>query len=144
MKYRALLILLIFVAFSCASGSSANAPPLQLQLQQTSSSSDMYYFRGAIPVQYVLQIANPTNQAYTLRRINLQSTGPGAYSLRTGDSPINFAVPPNATVSVPLTAWAYSRGGFLTSTEPVNIRGLAYFDGAGGTFLRQFTTYLPQ
>jgi hypothetical protein len=104
----------------------------------------MYYFRGTIPVQYVLQISNPTNQAYTLRRINLQSAGPGAYSLRTGNSPITFTVPPNATVSVPLTAWAYSRGGFLTSTEPVDIRGLAYFDGPGGSFLRQFTTHLPQ
>lgn len=145
MKYRTLLILLIFVAMSCASsGTSANAPALQLQLQQTSTASDMYYFRGTIPVQYVLQITNPTNQAYTLRRINLQSTGPGAYSLRTGNSPITFTVPPNGTVSVPLTAWAYSRGGFLTSSEPVNIRGLAYFDGPGGTFLRQFTTYLPQ
>jgi hypothetical protein len=145
MRYRSLLVLLTILAASCGSTqTSSSAPPLQLKLAQTGGSTDMYYFRGAVPVQFALQISNPTNQSYTLRRLNLQTIGPGAYSLRTGDSPINFTVPANGTVTVPLSTWARSSGSFLRSTEPVDIRGIAYFEGPSGSFIRQFTTMLPQ
>ena len=146
MKSRSFLaVLAVIVAAACGSSqTSSNAPPLQLRLAQTSGSTDMYYFRGVVPVQFALEISNPTNQSYKLHRINLQSMGPGAYSLRTGDSPINVTVPANQTITVPLTAWARSSGGFLRSSEPVDIRAVAYFDGPSGSFLRQFTTVLPQ
>ena len=71
--------------------------------------------------------SNPTNETFKLRRLNLQTIGPGAYSLRTGDSPMNF-----------------SAGGFMRASEPVTLRGLAYFDGPSGSFVKMFNEVIPQ
>lgn len=123
---------------------SSSAPGLQLHLAQTTGPNDIYYFRGPVNVQYALQITNPTNQTLKLTRLNISTIGPGAYRLRTGDSPLSYTVPPNASVTVPLSAWAFASGGFLRSSEPVNIRAIAYFQGPNGTFVKQFTELIPQ
>ena len=74
------------------------------------------------------------------RRVSPNSAHPAALDAES----INVTVPANQTITVPLTAWARSSGGFLRSSEPVDIRAIAYFDGPSGSFLRQFTTMLPQ
>ncbi|HEV8658370.1 MAG TPA: hypothetical protein VGS96_07045 [Thermoanaerobaculia bacterium] len=147
MKYQFAVVATLLILAGCASSSSmtsSSAPGVQIQLTQNAISPDTYYFRGPVAVQFGLQITNPTSDTLHLRRLNLSTTAPGAYSLRTGDSPMNYTIPPNGTVTVPLSAWAYSRGGFLSSTEPVNIVGRAWFDGPSGSFVKQFTQYIPQ
>src|SRR5258706_10632678 len=97
--------------------SGADAPKLDIQLRQLSTPGDMFYFRGPINLQYQLTIANPTNEPVTLRRIDLSTIGPGAYSLHTGATPITRAIPPGGTTTIALSAWGHASGGYLRSEE---------------------------
>ncbi|HEX9161841.1 MAG TPA: hypothetical protein VF980_09060 [Thermoanaerobaculia bacterium] len=146
MKRSSIFIAMAVLALSACgtSTNSANAPALDLKLVQTySSGSDMYYFAGPVNVQYALQVTNPTNQTFTLRQLNLQTQGPGAYSLRTGNSPMNATIPPGTT-TVTMSAWGRAAGGFLRGNEPVNIHGTAYLRGPNGDFVKIFNEVLGQ
>ncbi len=144
------LALIAMTAFfmACASSNgpmaSSSGPSVDVQLDQLGSNGNVFYFRGPINVQYELAINNPTNEPVTLRRLDLRSEGPGAYSIRTGAQPITVKVPPSGSTRVTLSAWASSRGGYLTADEPVTIRGIAYFDSPKGPFTRLFTETLTQ
>ncbi|HWW62747.1 MAG TPA: hypothetical protein VN181_15335 [Thermoanaerobaculia bacterium] len=140
------LLAVALIIAGCASGNSSNGgPPVELDLAQIGGGAqDTFYFRGPVNVQYRLAINNPTNEPLTLRRISLQTIGSGAYVLNTGVSPIQATVPPNASVQIPLSAWGRARGGFMTSTEPVTVRALAYFDSPHGSFVKQATKLLSQ
>lgn len=148
MKYTLPIAAIVLLA-SCASSSpssmtSSASNAVAVHLAQAGTPAETYYFRGPIPIEFQLTVTNPTNQPMTLRKLNLSTTGPGAYSLRTGDSTLNYTIPPNATTTIALSAWGRSAGGFLRGGEPVNIRGIAYFDSPSGGFARQFMEYLPQ
>jgi hypothetical protein len=123
---------------ACASSNQSNGPNVAIQLAQVSQSNDVFYFRGPVSIQYQVSIANPTNQELTLTRLDLQTIGPGAYSLRANGTPMNLKVAPNSTSTYLISVWGYSSGGYLRSSEPVSIRGTAYFQGASGSFLRLF------
>jgi len=123
---------------------SSSEPGVTLHLAQLTGPNDIYYFRGPVNVQYQMQITNPTNMPVTLRSIRLDTIGGGAYRLRTGNSPMNYTIAPNSTVTVPLSAWANAMGGFMRSTEPVNLRAVATFDSPNGSFVRQVNEYIPQ
>ena len=147
MKRTLALLAVAFLVAGCASSATttSNAPPLQLSLlQRGAPAADVFYFRGPINIQYDLAIKNPTNEAYTLRRLDIQSLGPGAYRIRTGAQPVNQRVNPNGTTSVRLSTWGQSTGGFISSGEPVTVRVIAQFDGPHGRFQRVFTETLSQ
>ncbi len=127
---------LLFAA--CASSEQSSGPNVAVQLEQLNVGSDIFYFRGPVNIQYRVLIANPTSQALTLTRLDLQTIGPGAYSLRSGATPMNLKVAPNATTAYTISVWGYSRGGYLASGEPVTIQGTAYFKGSSGSFVRVF------
>ncbi|HSP35220.1 MAG TPA: hypothetical protein VLU46_12960, partial [Thermoanaerobaculia bacterium] len=139
----------LILAAGCASTAnqsmaSSSAPGVQIHLGQVTQPADLYYFRGPINVQYQMQITNPTNMPLTLRSIRLDTIGSGAYRMRTGNSPMNYTIPPNSTVAVPLSAWAHAAGGFMRANEPVNIRAVATFESPNGSFVRQVNEYIPQ
>jgi hypothetical protein len=142
----AIALALLFVACASNSGmySSADNGGVAVSLDQVAGGSDMFYFRGAVNVQYRLTIENPTNDTITLRRIRLDTVGRGAYALRTGSTPISATVAPRSTVTIPLSAWGQSAGGFIRSTEPVTLRGVAMFDSPHGSFQSVFNEILPQ
>ena len=124
--------------FACASSNQSNGPNVSIHLAQVAQSNDVFYFRGPVSIQYQLSIANPTNQELTLTRLDLQTIGPGAYSLRANGTPMNLKVAPNSTSTYLISVWGYSSGGYLRSSEPVSIRGTAYFKGPSGSFLKLF------
>jgi hypothetical protein len=146
---RILALAAIAILAGCASSrgtDSAGAPPLQVTLAQIGTpASDMYFFRGPINVQYELTVKNPTSTEYTLRRLDIQSVSPGAYSIRTGNQPITYRIPPNGTTTIHLSTWGTARGGFLRAEEPVSLRVIAQFDAPGGKgFQKVFTETLGQ
>jgi len=147
LKYAMSLAALLVLA-GCASSaqSSGDADKLQIQLAQfdTPGASNLYYFAGPINVRYQLSITNPTSDTYTLRRIELRTTSPGAYSLHTPPSSITAVIPPGKTTVVNLSAWARSSGSYLRAEEPVTIQGTAYLDGPHGPFAKIFTQMLTQ
>jgi hypothetical protein len=138
---NAALFLGLFVVLGCA---SANTPPIGISLEQVNTTPDMYYFAGPVNIQYQLSITNPTNETYRLRRLDLRTISPGAYSLRTPVSLMNVTIPPGKTVTVNLSAWGRSSGSYLHAEEPVTIQGTAHFEGPNGNFVKIFQQMLPQ
>ena len=139
--------LALILAAGCASNgsmASGSAPDVTLHLAQATGPSDLYYFRGPVNVQYALQITNPTTVPVTLRNLRLDTIGSGAYRLHTGNSPFNYTIPANSSVTIPLSTWANAMGGFLHSNEPVSLRVVAEFNSPNGSFVRQGTEFIPQ
>jgi hypothetical protein len=130
----AILGTLLFLA-ACATSQQNSGPNVTVHLEQLNTPSDVFYFSGPVNIQYRLTVTNPTDQPITLSRLELQTLGPGAYSLHTS-SPMNIKVPTRGTTSTTLSAWAYARGGYLASTEPVTLRATAYFTAPSGPFVR--------
>ncbi|HJT17747.1 MAG TPA: hypothetical protein VJ853_10175 [Thermoanaerobaculia bacterium] len=132
------LSVLLFLA-ACASTPQQGGPNVAVQLQQINSPNEVFYYRGPVNVQYRVAISNPTAEQLTLQRLDLQTIGPGAYSLRANGTPMNLKVPPNSTAVYTISVWGYARGGYLASTEPVTLRGTAYFQGpTSGAFIKMF------
>ncbi|HYS56456.1 MAG TPA: hypothetical protein VER58_22080 [Thermoanaerobaculia bacterium] len=107
--------------------SSSSAPDVTVHLAQVPMPTDVFYFSGPVNIQYQLSVTNPTNEPMTLTRLDLETLGPGAYSLRTAATPMNLKVPPNSTAKNLISVWGRARGGYLSASEPVTIRGTAYF-----------------
>ena len=131
----------VLLLAGCASSSQSSGPDVAVHLQQVSGPPDVYYFAGPVNIQYRVSITNPTSDPLTLTRLDLQTFGPGAYSLRTEATPMNLKVPQNSAASYLISVWGRARGGFLNSTEPVTIRGTAYFrdEVTKKPFVRLFT-----
>lgn len=129
---------------ACASSNNSTGPNVTLQIAQVGSAGNVFYFRGPVNVQYQVAINNPTNQELTLTRLDLNTFGSGAYSLRANGTPMNLKVAANSTTAYLISVWGYSRGGYLASTEPVTIRGTAYFQGPSGSFIRMFNENISQ
>jgi len=132
----------IFLAACGSTGStgSPGSPAVEVHLAQVGSSTDVFYLRGPIALQYVVEVTNPTAETLTLRRLDLQSVGEGAYYLRTGSVPMNEKVLPNGTTAIKVQAWGTSRGGRLTVNEPVTMRITAQFDDSHGSRFQRIAT----
>ena len=123
---------------ACASSNQTKGPNVTVQLQPLGTVSNIFYYRGPINVQYRVAVTNPTNQPLTLTRLDLQTIGSGAYALRANGTPMNVKIAPNGTTEFTISVWGYARGGYLASSEPVTLRGTAYFQGPSGSFLKLF------
>jgi hypothetical protein len=116
----------------------------QIRIAQVVDGPDLLYFRGPVPLRYVLDIKNPLSEPVTLRRVTLRTQGRGAYSLNSEALGLKKTIPPGGSESIQLSTWGRSRGGFLSQSEPVTIVGTAVFDTPKGPLARFFTEYLPQ
>jgi hypothetical protein len=72
-------------------------------------------------------VQNPTSQPITLRRMELNSAGSGAYFIRSGSTPMNVKVAANASATFSISTWGRARDGYLSAAEPVVIQGRAFF-----------------
>jgi hypothetical protein len=137
------LVLLLTSACASSKQSTGAADKVDLQLVQTYG-PDVFYMRGTVPVEYQLVMTNRTGQPLTLRNLNLQTVGAGAYRLRTGDTPMNQPVAANGTTAMKLSMWGQSNGSYLRMSDPVTIRGIARFDSPSGPITKIFTQMVPQ
>jgi hypothetical protein len=133
--------LAVLLLSACASSSATrarNASEVTVHLAPLNTQPDVLYYAGPINLQFQLSITNPTNQPLALRRVDLETFGSGAFTLRTSGPPMNLKVPPGGTTNYVISVWGRSRGGYLAASEPVTIRGVAYFDSPSGPLLRTF------
>jgi hypothetical protein len=138
---------LLLLVVGCAS-----APPpaqqagsaVEIHLRQQFTGPDTIFFRGPVPLEFILTVCNPLETPVTLRRIELQTRGRGAYALRTEAPFLNEEIAAGAEVTLRLWTWGRSRGGILSRSEPVTITGVAWFDSPGGSFTRIFMEYLAE
>ncbi len=144
MKHLMAVLAATVLTTACASSSNSTPGPPDVQV---SIDQAAYQRPGAGPtnVQYQVTVVNPTNDILTLKKLDLQSVGVGAYFIRTGPRAMNETVLANGISTIGLSVWANARRGFAGLNEPVTIRGVATFeDGHGHSFTSLFTDTLSQ
>jgi hypothetical protein len=147
---RLSLILCAVVLASCASsnqaGSKPKIPEPAIGIEQEVGPGELGYPYGPIEVKYNVAIQNNAPEAITLIRIDLQTINPagGAYSLRREFHNFRQVIPPNSIGVVSFWARAFGWGRGARETEPVSVRGIAYFESPSGTFQKIFMRELSQ
>ena len=137
------LFLALFAA-SCASSQQSTGPQVEIALTQLNNPANVFYYPGPVAVQYELSVTNPLNEPITLKRLDLSTSGQGAYALNTSGT-LNLKIPAKSTATQTISAWGRSFGGYLTGGEPVNMRLTGIFaDSAGKTFSQIALQNLPQ
>jgi hypothetical protein len=143
MKFKVFAVALVLFA-SAAIGHAKESPKVAINLSQLTSTNDTFYFRGPVNIQYRLEVRNPTSQTVTLRSLRLESIGPGAYSIHSSSTPLKLQLGPNESKAMTISLWGRARGGFMTASEPVTIRGTAYFNSPSGSFVKLFNENIMQ
>ncbi len=148
---RFLIFALLLAACSSsapqASGPKAKIPQPQIAIEQENGPADQGFPYGSFEVQFRFEIANPADVPLTLKRITVQTVNPagGAYTLRPPfDYYFNRTIPPKSAEAVEFWARAYGYGRSMRDSEPVTIKGVAYFQTPEGYINQVFIRELGQ
>jgi hypothetical protein len=133
---RAFVVLTFLALVSCASTPADEGPAVEVRLAPLGGGSDMFYFPGPVALQYQVAVSNPLPEPIVLKRLDLDTMGTGAYVLHTRGTPMNVKIPPSSNGSFAINVWGRALGGHLNAGEPVTLRGVAYFDGPKGAFVK--------
>lgn len=142
----ALLSLGLLIAGCASSGAikTSSGPAPEISIAQAFSGHELLLFRGPVPLTYVVHIKNPLSVPVTLKRVELRTTGAGAYRLNAEAMALDKTIAAGGEETFELSTWGRSRGGFLSRTEPVTLVGTAIFQTPQGQVAKIFTEYLPQ
>jgi len=147
---RAVLLLFAASLFACASGgdgrggnaqTSGDRPNVQVHVASTNLTSDLR-FAGPVGIRFAIEIANPSTEVVTLRKIEIHTVASGALTMRSTSLPFNEEIAPGQTETVEVNGDATSAGGHFASEEPVSFRGTAYFDSPKGAISKVFQDVL--
>ena len=148
---RRILVLAAILFVSCSSSKSASKPKIAepgIGIEQVVGPADVGYPYGPMEVKYNVAVQNNAAIPITLTRIDLRSdvgaSGSGAYTLRRDFYNFHQEIPPNNIGVVTFWAHAYAFGRNARDTEPVTVRGVAYFDTANGPTQKVFIRELSQ
>jgi hypothetical protein len=137
-----LLAVASFLPAGCSSSGTglANMPEPDLLIAQASSVADTArHEMGGLAVQLLVQITNNATQPITLKRVETQSIGLGAYSVsersaEANSHPFDLLIPPSGTRTVSLWMSARANDTVNGLNGPVTLRMIANFDSAAGAF----------
>ena len=144
---KTLIALSLVLVGACASGGGTNAtsnnktaanatsPAPEVQIMQVGGVPPAArHVRGGVSVQYAVEVSNPSSEAITLKRINVQSVSEGAYNVRHSQ-PFDKLIPASERHVVEFFAPAYASGNSVVGANgPVTLRVIAEFDGPRGGF----------
>lgn len=132
--------LLLAACSAATSGPKANVAQPQFAIEQLFGPAEAGYPVGPLEVQYRIEIANRADVALRLERITISTVNPegGAYTLvAPHDYHFTKEIPSRSTDTVEFWAKAYGYGRSMRDTEPVTIKGVAYFRTPAGEYLNQ-------
>ena len=136
---------LFLLLLACGSGNQqARLLEPEIGLYQEPISRFLLQYPGQISVPFQMEVRNPSGESLQLKRLELLTVGTGAYQVRRLPMSFNVTIGPGQTKVIPFTSWAYAQGGRTGASEPVTIRGIAYFEGPEGMFRKVFTQHLSQ
>ena len=136
LRVTKLALLLVGCASAAPHQQTAPLKEPEIHISQLSDVSDVArHITGGISVQYRVEVANLANQPITIKRIDLVSLGPGAYTLRPTSYPLNAALKPGEETAFQFWAPAViDDPTILGANGPVTLRLTVQYDTPyGGT-----------
>jgi hypothetical protein len=139
-RFTLFTVAILALATFASAGDKAKLIEPELAIVQTGGLPGYANTGGPLTVEYEIHVYNPSSEAITLTRVNLQSISPvTSYSLRNESRPFDVTIAPGTTEVVTYRALVNTRGGMIGSQTPVNLKGVAYFDSEAGAFVKAFT-----
>jgi hypothetical protein len=144
---KRIIIAAALVVAACSSSKDIGILKPEIELLQLQAPVDVGYATGPTQIQFGARIANRSGEPITLKRIEIQTVGSGSYVMRKQWFSYNEKIDPEHFSTV--TFWARGYGfatdrGRTPSSEPVNIRGILYFETPVGPFHQIVTRYISQ
>lgn len=144
-RLAVLAVAVLSLAALASAGEKARILQPEIAIVQTGGLPGYANPGGPLTVEYEIRVHNPSSEAITLTRVNLQSVSPvTSYALRNDSRPFDVTIAPDTTAVVTYRALVDTRGGVIGSQTPVNIRGVAWFDAETGGFAKAFTHTITQ
>lgn len=138
------LLLGLAILAGCASGISSTPPvgviPPELEIRQLGGTGiAASQASGPTPVNFRIQVFNPSSEDIELQRIEFQTIGYGAYTIGNASRPFEKAIPSNKTIEVDTWVGAYANDTIIGVNGPATLRVTAYFKSPFGTFKQIYT-----
>ena len=144
LRNAATMSILVLFAVSCASMKSDSGlgnkkveitkPEIEIR-QLSLVPIAARHSQGALPVKYELRVANRSEETITLKRINVQSMGEGAYTVNPASHPFNKKIVPGGYEIVEFWIPAVvDIDTIMGANGPVTLRGIVHFDSTVGQF----------
>lgn len=108
----------------------------QIEIAQISSIPPAArHVQGGIPIRYAVRVGNRSAETITLKSVNVQSVGVGAYDVESTSRPFTTKIQPdqNETVEFWVPA-SVSISTIIGANGPVTLRAVLYFDSPVGQF----------
>jgi hypothetical protein len=108
----------------------------QIDIAQISSiPTAARHVQGGIPIHYAVRVGNRSADTITLKSVNVQSVGVGAYDVASTSRPFTRKIQPdqNETVEFWVPA-SISIDTIMGANGPVTLRATLYFDSPVGQF----------
>jgi hypothetical protein len=137
MRKAVVFSLLLLVIVACRSGHTKAPVPLpEVTIVQTAGvATAARDVTGPIPVRYAVRVRNKATVPITLKTIQAQSIGAGAYTLVSTSRPFNTTIAPDSYQDVEFWASAIVERQTITGANgPVTLRLILYFDSPLGSF----------
>lgn len=133
---KALAVTLLFFAACASRRATAPITRPEINIVQTSAIPvAARHVTGAIPVRYAVRVANRAGEPITLKRIQAQSVGAGAYALQSSSTPFDVTIAPENFQEVEFWANAFiERATIAGANGPVTLRLVLHFETPVGAF----------
>jgi len=130
---------------ACASATRSEVPsqilPPEFRIAQIGGvSSAGRNITGPLPIQFQIEVRNPSGSPITLNRIQLETLGEGAYSIRPSSKPFDSRIEAGQSTVVEMWTPAVSSDTILGVNGPVTLRMIATFKSEFGAFQRVIVT----
>ena len=136
---RRFVICAVLVLAACASNKTDDVPDPDFALTQLSRLPDVAeHVTGGIPVQYRLYIGNHATMPITLKTLNVQSVGMGAYDVPSTTRNFDVPIQPDKSAEVEFFVSAIAQTTILGANGPVTLHGIATFELGGIKFQKSF------
>ncbi|MFN2238225.1 MAG: hypothetical protein ABR524_02430 [Thermoanaerobaculia bacterium] len=135
-RLAATAVALLLLSACATNNSKVNliAPEFRI-MQITNVGEAARHVTGGLSVGFHAEILNRSSETLTLRRIQLESMGEGAYYLPSTTRPFDLPVPPDQVAAVEMWVSANIQSAtILGANGPVTIRAKVEFDSAEGMF----------
>lgn len=133
-----LAVLSILLIAGCASQSNNTKVDIaqpQVRIEQLSSVPlAAQHVTGGVPVQYRMSITNAAQIPITLKRVDVQSIGDGAYVVQPNSKPFALAIAPGATETVEFWVPATAVVSVAGANGAVALQLRTQYDSSAGSF----------